>query len=68
MGGKEGADMGTGVEGEGSGKERVAMCGSSLSTKKLRVSPPDVLTIEREEEDGGSLEPPIEGNEELKPS
>jgi hypothetical protein len=45
--------MGIGVEGEGSGKDSVAICGNSLSIKRPRFSPVEALGFEREEEGNG---------------
>jgi len=50
MGGNEGADMGTGVDGDDlSGKDKVAMWGRSVSGKK------DLVLAGPSEEDGGGL-------------
>ena len=38
MGGSDGADIGTGVEGECSGNDSVAMWGNSLSGNRVRDS------------------------------
>jgi hypothetical protein len=49
IGARVGADIGIGVEGEGSGKDSVAIWGNSLSIKKLRDSPVEPLGFERED-------------------
>ena len=52
MGGSDGADIGTGVEGECSGNESVAICGNSLSGNRVRDSFTRCEDLGREE-DGG---------------
>jgi hypothetical protein len=67
MGGKEGADRGPGVEdGEGLGRESVAMCGNSLSGKNVRDSPPPAGLI-RGGEPFGACIGPKEGGKVSKP-
>jgi hypothetical protein len=56
IGGSEGADIGAGVAGEGSGRERVAMCGNSLKNGG-RTSAGGMGSLEREEEGIGAMSP-----------
>ncbi len=55
IGGSDGADIGAGVAGDGSGNESVAMCGNSLVKNEGRDSAGGMGSLEREEEGMGPM-------------
>ena len=57
IGGSDGADIGAGVAGDGSGNESVAMCGNSLLKNEGRDSAGGMGSLEREEEGMGPMSP-----------